>query len=621
MANKPEPVINWNLGALYNGLNDPKLMADVAALERAYTDFMKYRGHVAENLDSALRDYTEIVKLSDGIFPYLYMIGSVDNENQEIKKVSSAIEERITRVSSDLAFWDIEIANMTDAQLKKWENNPTFIANKAYVDNVRKNQKYLLSESEETLLGKLSPYGVSEWDNMLDELESGLRFKIKGKECTLPQALNILMFDKNRDIRRAALVEINTKLKDSNHAFIRARALNVLAGEKNTLDQIRGYTHIMQAKNIENNLSDDAVNALHTAVQTHGVKQAQRYYNIVAKMMGVRKLNWSDRTTNPATSKKEFISWDAAKQIVLDGYAKFSPTMYKYAIKMFDENRIDANVKPGKSHGAYSYSFVTPTGPQSYIMMNMQNDDNSVSTLAHELGHSIHGYLAMNKQAPLVVDAPTAYCETASIFGEMLTFQSLLGKSNDEQKISLLMKKSLDWINTVVRQIDFSEFEKWLHTKRKDGKVSLDEIATAYKNISKKSYGNKFDYKNMEYMWSYIGHFMRPFYVYSYAFGELFVQSLYAHKDTVPDFEKKFIAMLESGGTKSAVELMAPFGLNPNDPEFWKRGIDVSITKWLDNVEKLLQNTHQKSKVTTAQQKMANAQKQIARTTVQNKKR
>ncbi|MDR0804100.1 MAG: M3 family oligoendopeptidase [Rickettsiales bacterium] len=581
----------WDLSTLYSSIDDPQIETDVARLEKLCADFMAFRGNLQTRLPEALTAMIEIDKISSPIGAYLYMRSSTDTQNQDIKKIMSATDERLSRASAAMAFFDIEVADMTDADYQKLLKNPIVARHKSLLDDIRKNKKYQLSEKEEILLSRLSPFGGGEWDDAVDEFEAGLDFDFRGKKYKLAEILEIMHYSENRDERRAAMKLVNATLKDSRFSWLKTRALNLVVGKKNTMDEIRGFTHAMQSRNLSNNLDDAVVDALHTAVREHGAPQLQRYFAIMQKFLGAEKLSWADRNANLPFDENGYVAWPDMQKTVMESYAAFSPAMAEIAQAMFDQRRLDAPNYPGKSNGAYSYTIIGRDGsPQSFIMLNSMGTTRDTMTLAHEMGHSVHGILAGRKQSPLTFGAPMAYAETASIFGEMLTFENILNHTaGDREKFILLMGKSKDWINTVSRQISFSLFEQRVHAARKDGKLAPADMNKIWVDVSREFYGDAFDYGDMDELWSYVGHFMRPFYVYSYAFGELFVQSLFAQKDKIPDFEKKYIEMLESGGTKNAVELMAPFGLDPRDPEFWNRGIDASITKWLDAATDIMQ--------------------------------
>ena len=592
----------WDLSALYKSLDDEKIAVDIEQVEsmaRAFPE--RYKGQLNTKLELALRDIIVMEEISEAMFAYLYLMSSRDADNEKIKQKMSVASERIAVAMAGMAFFDIELGAMPeDVYLAQVEKSPILLQHKPYLDKIRQNAKYNLSEAEETLLTKISPFTSSEWDDMMDEMETKLRFRLPvfgglwHKTYNMSEILNIANASHSAKLRKRALDELNRELERSNYLNLRVRALNLLVGEKNMLDTERGFEYPMQARNISNNLDKDTVDALHKTVLEYGSVQGKRYYKILKKLLGKDVLEWADRNAPLPFESKAYYSWDDCVKTVLSAYKKFSPRLEALIEDSFANHRVDAPVYAGKTSGAYNYTIVAEGGKVlTYTFLNYMGTVRDVMTLAHELGHSVHGQLAGAKQGVLQTQAPMAYAETASIFGEMLTFEYMLEQIKDKrERLALLLMKANDWINSVNRQISFSFFEQEVHNKRKNGKLTTKDFNDIWVKVSKDMYGEDgelFRYRNMENLWCYVGHFMRPFYVYAYAFGELFTQSLFAVKTRTPrEFERLYIEMLESGSTKNAVELMAPFGLDPRKSDFWRQGIDVSIKKWLDEAEKIM---------------------------------
>ena len=594
---KDEKLLNtrWDLTPLYKSINDSQISKDIKEVETISQAFpIKYKGKLNTKLHDALVDIIKIDEITTTMFAYFYLMGSRDAENQEIKKQTSLATEKISIALANLTFFDIELGAISkESYEKQLKESPLLKKHKPYMDKIRKNAKYQLSESVETILTKVSPFMSSEWDDMMDEMETKLEFKLGRKKYNLSEIIHISNTAHNSKSRKKALDELNKVLETSNYANLRTRALNLTIGEKNLMDNERGFKHPMSARNISNNLDDKTVDALHTAVAKYGSEQGKRYYKILKKLLKKKSLNWSDRNAPLPFESKAYYSWDKCVETVISAYEKFSPTLANLIKDSFKNNRIDAPVYKGKTSGAYNYTMVAKGGKvYTWTFLNYLGTTRDVMTLAHELGHSVHGQLAGEKQGTLQAQAPMAYAETASIFGEMLTFEYMLENIKDKkEKLVLLLSKANDWINSVNRQISFSFFEQIIHKQRKSGKLTSSDFNNAWLKVSKDMYGKDgeiFNYDNIENLWSYVGHFMRPFYVYAYSFGELFTQSLFAIKEKTENFEKLYIDMLSSGSTKDAVSLMKPFGLNPNDSKFWKQGIDVSIKKWLDEAEILI---------------------------------
>ena len=588
--------IRWDLTPFYKSIHDVKIKTDIEKVKTLSNKIIKdYKGKLNNSLENALETLIEIDEITSKIFAYFYLMSSRDADNQEIKKQMSKATEELSKSLSLLSIFEIELAKMDKVDYENQvKNSPLLKKHKPYMDKIRNNAKHLLDEKVEMILSKMSPFGVSEWDDMMDEEETKLVFKLGRKKYNLSEILHITNSSHKAKKREKALTEINNVLASSGYQNHRTRALNVVMGKKNLMDEERGFKHILDSRNIDNNLDDKTVEALHNAVLKYGSVQGKRYYNILKKLLKKKILLWSDRNAPIPFESKTYINWDKCVEIVLNSYENFSPTLADLIRDSFKNNRIDAPVYKGKTSGAYNYTVVSNGGRvYTWTFLNYMGSVRDVMTLAHELGHSVHGQLAGEAQGTLQAQAPMAYAETASIFGEMLTFEYLLSTiKNKKEKLALLLSKANDWLNSVNRQISFSLFEQKAHTKRKNGKLSTEDFNNIWLDVTKQMYGREgeiFTYKNMENLWSYVGHFMRPFYVYAYSFGELFTQSLFAVKNDNPkNFEKLYLDMLKSGSTKNAVSLMKPFGLDPRKPDFWKKGIDISIKKWLDEAEKLM---------------------------------
>ncbi len=586
----------WDLSPIYKSITDKNIKKDIESVEKFCENFpKKYKGKLNKNLEPALNDIILLDEVSSTLFAYFYLLSSRDAKNEEVKKITSLASEKLSVAFSKLAFFDIEVAKISDKDYKsQLEKSDVLKKHKPYLDKIRRLSKYQLTEEVETILTKISPFTSPEWDDMLDEIETKLEFKLGRKKHTLSEIIHIANTSHSSKIRYKAMIELNRVLQTSNYKSLRSRALNLVIGEKALIDKERGFKHPLEARNISNNLDDETVKALHEAVLKYGSREGKRYYNIIRKLLKKKTLLWSDRNAPLPFENKTYISWDKCKEIILNAYGDFSPTLQTLIEDTIQNNRIDAPTYDGKTSGAYNYTTITKGGkPYTWVFLNYMGNIRDVMTVAHELGHAVHGLLAGKKQGALQAQAPMAYAETASIFGEMLTFEYLMKNTkNKKERLALLLSKANDWLNSVNRQISFSYFEIKAHEKRKQGKLTTNDFDDIWLSVSKDMYGKDgeiFNYDNMENLWSYVSHFMRPFYVYAYSFGELFTQSLFAIKGKNKEkFEKLYLEMLQSGSTKDAVSLMKPFGLNPKDAKFWKQGIDISIKKWLDEAEKLI---------------------------------
>ena len=550
-----------------------------------------YKGNLATQLGDAVAAMREIDKLSSQLFAVLYFFKSQNTSDQNVQRAMGQISEAFATLTANyLQFFEHEVAKLNQADYdRQVAAHPVAKHHKPMLDRIRKEAKYMLDEPIERALSLRSPFGPSEWDEYFDEVEASLRFNFGGKKLTIIEILNILSEDRDPAVRRRALKSLNKEL-GKGLAPVMARAYNVTMGKKLVEDRERGYAHPMAARNIGNMVSDEVVDALHKAVSTEGAALAQRYYKLMAKWLGKKKLSWADRNAKVPLADDRLIPWDECKKTVIAAYSAFSPTLGKLVAEQLNSTRVDAPSYPGKESGAYNYSIETTKGVRSYTLLNYNGSARDVATTAHELGHGVHGLLAGAAQGAMMMQAPMAYAETASIFGEMLTFNYQMSQAkNDREKLALLGKMS-DFLNSVCRQISFSNFEQKCFAARAEGKLTVEQFNQIWADVTTEMYGAEgdvFTYGDTDHLWCYVSHFLRPFYVYAYAFGELLTQSLYAYKDQVPNFEEKYLDLLRAGGTKDAVELLKPFGLDPTDPNFWVQGIRASMGQWMDEAEKL----------------------------------
>ena len=588
--------VRWNLDDLYAGLDDPTIDADLARLvELAERFSANHAGKLATTLGAALEAQAEIQCLADKLSIYLFLRRSTDAGNQQIQQRLGQVQETWSRAHADhLTFFDHELVAIDDATYAAvLERDAVAARHRPLLDHIRANRRYLLAENVERALTLRDPFGPSEWSDYLDEIESELRFRLDDRDLTLPEILHVVSNDRDAKRRAAALATFSWGLREQRFDRLMARSLNVVLGAKSVEDRERGYANPMSARNIGNRVDDDTVAALHDAVAKHGAAQARRYYRLLAAHLGKPTLAWSDRNAPLPYASEQVVPWRDCVDSVLSAYASFSPTLSGLVARMLERKWVDAPPYPGKTGGAFNYAVLLPNGEaRAYNFLNYLGSPRDIMTVAHEAGHGVHGMLAAQRQGALMFRAPMVYAETASIFGEMTTFRYLLDRTqSDEQKLSLLMEKSADHINTVVRQISFSNFERKVHDARRRSKLTVDDFSRTWLEVTHAFYGppgDLFTYEHVDNLWSYVSHFLRPFYVYAYAFGELFTQSLFARrKEFGSDFEPMYLDLLRAGGTRSAVELMAPFGLDPREPSFWQRGIEASIASWLDEAEAL----------------------------------
>ncbi|MBM3515536.1 MAG: M3 family oligoendopeptidase, partial [Alphaproteobacteria bacterium] len=405
------------------------------------------------------------------------------------------------------------------------------------------------------------------------------------RKKTLTEALHELS-EGEAALRRTAAKGIGAALADKAQMF--ALITNTLAKDKATEDDWRKFKRPVSSRNLGNLVEDDVVDALVAAVKNSYAATSHRYYMLKARWLGKDKLDYWDRNAPLPKAEDRKIPWSEARATVLDAYAAFHPPMADVALMFFDKRWIDAPARPGKASGAFSHPTVPSAHP--YVLLNYLGSPRDVMTLAHELGHGVHQVLAA-KQGALIANTPLTLAETASVFGEMLTFQALLAtEKRPLERRALLAGKVEDMLNTVVRQIAFHEFERHVHDERKAGELSIERLNEIWLKNQSESLGPAFRFDDeYKWYWTYISHFLHaPFYVYAYAFGDCLVNSLYnVHASgAVPNFQQKYMEMLASGGRLRHKELLAPFGLDATDASFWSRGMTM-VSQLIDQLEGL----------------------------------
>ncbi len=591
--------VRWDLICLYNGPDDPQIVKDTKKLvEMMKTFYSAYKGKLKRKLGPALRDYCEITMLVAKPAHYFMLAQSVNVNDDVIKAKSAEFDRIIDAAQGDyLSFFYLELADLSRAAIQKAaKRDPLVKSLRSWLDQVQAVKSHLLVEAVEAALQKRDAFGPSAWSDFYHEMEDMLAFDFDGKKHTLEELQHIITNHNLSEVRARALKCLNDRLKG---AFARysAQTLNMIIGAKAIEDAERGYNHPMSEENGENGLSDETVEALHRAVKKYGAPLAQRYYRLKAALMGVPVLNWSDRNAAvrfDGIDDSRIIAFDQAVNLVLAAYESFSPTLASLIREMVAQKRIDAASLPGKESGAYNCSVVLPGGqPITFTLMTYLGSPDDVITLAHELGHGVHGLLAGHAQPVLLAHMSTAYDETASTFGEIITFnhfkEKIVQTGDKKALLKLLTAKIEDTLNTVVRQIAFSNFERHIHGTRK--RLSVEEFCRFWLETIQEMYGPEggvFTYQDADHLWTYIDHFQRPFYVYSYAFCELLTHSLYARRQTLGNkFEPLYLDLLRAGNSRGITEMLKPFGLDPDQPRFWKHGIEISLGAMIKEAEDL----------------------------------
>jgi len=578
----------WDLSDLYKAEDDPELNKDLDLLRKACSNFAEdYQGKLdklgAMGLLDAVERYQAIEVVAGKLMSFAGLRYYQLTTDAQRTKFMSDMQDKVTKLTTPLVFYGLEFNRISGDRIASLLSEDSGLARyKPVFDRMRAMKPYQLSDELEKFLHDQSVVGASAWNRLFDETVASLTFQIKGEELPLEAATNKLS-DKNRDMREAAAREIARVLKENTSLF--ARVHNTLAKEKEVEDQWRKMPTPQTGRHLSNHVETEVVQALRDAVVSAYPKLSHRYYSLKAKWMGLEKMQIWDRNAPLPIEDDKLIDWTTAQDMVLSAYSEFAPKMAEIAEQFFTKGWIDAAVKPGKAPGAFAHPTVTTVHP--YIMLNYLGKQRDVMTLAHELGHGVHQVLAAN-QGELLSSTPLTLAETASVFGEMLTFRKLLAatKTQKERKV-LLAGKVEDMINTVVRQIAFYDFECKLHAARAEGEMTPAQINQIWMSVQGESLGPIFEFMDgYETFWSYIPHFVHsPFYVYAYAFGDGLVNALYAvYEEGDPEFQSKYFDMLSAGGSKHHKELLAPFGLDASDPAFWDKGLNV-ISGMIDELE------------------------------------
>ncbi|MEH6647438.1 M3 family oligoendopeptidase [Sulfitobacter sp.] len=578
---------DWNLDDLYTGEDATELKRDLDWLEQACASFATdYEDKLATLdaaglLDCVLRN-EKINQIAGRIMSYAGLRYYQLTTDSGRAKFMSDMQEKITNFTTPLVFFTLELNRLEDAHLDALlAENADLARYKPVFDRIRAMKPYQLSDEMEKFLHDLGVVGDA-WERLFDETIAGLKFDVNGETLGIEGTLNLLT-DPDRDTREAGARELAEVFGENVKTF--ARVHNTQAKEKEIMDRWRGMETAQTGRHLSNQVEPEVVEALRNAVVKAYPKLSHRYYALKKKWLGLDKMQVWDRNAPLPMEDPKIVDWPTAEKIVMDAYSAFDPRMGELAEPFFRKGWIDAGVKPGKAPGAFAHPTVTDVHP--YVMLNYLGKPRDVMTLAHELGHGVHQVLAAG-QGEMLSSTPLTLAETASVFGEMLTFRKMLenAKSKAERKV-LLAGKVEDMINTVVRQIAFYDFECKLHAARRGGELTPDDINALWMSVQAESLGPEFEFiDGYETFWAYIPHFIHsPFYVYAYAFGDGLVNALYAvYAEGAEGFEDKYFDMLKAGGSKHHKELLAPFGLDASDPAFWDKGLSM-ISGFIDELE------------------------------------
>lgn len=580
----------WDLSDLYQGIDDSKINADLSKFEQDSQAFAeKYKGRIAklsaDDFATALKEYEDLSILGSlpGEYAYLNMVTQM--KNKDAMAFYQNTSEKLTDASKPTIFFTLEINQLPDSQIEEWLENPNVAAYKPWLERIRRFKKHELPEAIEEVFLEKSVTSSSAWVRLYEEHSSRLTYTIDGKTYNDAEMSKLLQ-DKDSQVREKAGKELNRVSKENAPLF--SFIYNMVIKDKSIEDNKRGYKTPISERNMVENVKNETVATLAQTVKDHYKNISHRFYKLKAKWLGVEKMQYWDRNAPLPFSTDLQYSWDEAVQTVLDAYKEFSPKLYETALPFFENAWIDVPPRDGKRSGAFAAGVSTTLHP--YLLLNFVGKQNDVLTLAHELGHGCHMRLRQ-KNGELNETSRMTSEEVASVFGEMITFQSLLKKTEDDKvKLCLIASKVNDMINTAFRQIAFHFFETQAHEERKKGELSSDRLAEIWVEVQKDVLGPSVVVdENSAYIWAQVGHFFfLPFYVYAYSFADCLVNSLYkvSQEGTVKDFPDKYMEMLAQTPYLEYDKLFAPFGLKPSSPDFWNKGLSL-ISDYIDELERL----------------------------------
>jgi oligoendopeptidase F len=584
----------WRLTDLYESMASPRFAADLERAEREAKAFQeRWRGKLAaiaaspeagDTLAEAVRGYEALQDLIGRVMSYASLLYASDTSDAARAKFYGDAQERVTALAGDLLFFELELNRLDDGALKAAMAAPPLAHYRPWLEDIRKEKPHQLADDLEQVFLEKSVPGAAAWNRLFDETMASLRFDVDGERLTLEPTLARLQ-DPDATKRETAAKALAATLGANLRLF--TLITNTLAKDKEISDRWRKFPDVASSRHLANRVEPEVVEALVAAVTSAYPRLSHRYYAMKARWFGKERLPYWDRNAPLPDAAPRLYTWERARDTVLTAYSGFSPRMADIARKFFDEGWIDAPVRPGKAPGAFAH----PTTPSAhpYVLVNFMGKARDVTTLAHELGHGVHQVLAAPNGA-LMAPTPLTLAETASVFGEMLTFRAMLpGVTDPAERKAMLAGKVEDMLNTVVRQIAFYTFERRVHLERRKGELTAEKIGEFWLGVQSESLGPAIELKEgYETFWTYIGHFIHsPFYVYAYAFGDCLVNSLYGvYERSSEGFAERYLAMLAAGGSKSYDELLAPFGLNAKDPAFWSIGLSV-IERMIGELEAL----------------------------------
>ncbi len=588
MNNKKLPA--WDLSELYHDIDDPKINADLEKYERFCKNFArKYKGKFGQmsgaEIGKILHEYEKAVSSAGKIGGFAYLNMVTQMKNQKAVAFYQSVSEKLTDYGKPLVFLSLEINSLPDKKISEWLKDKKAATYRPWLERVRRFKKYELSEPVEEVLLEKSITSSSAWVRLYEETSSKLVYTVNGKNYNDAE-ISKLLLDKDAELRHAAGREINRVAKENADLF--TFIYNMIIKDKAIEDEKRGFKTPVSSRNMSENVSDKTVDALAESVRNSYAEIAHRFYKLKAKWLKMKKISYWDRNAPLPFSKDIEYSWDDTVKLVLEAYNQFSPKLYNIAKDFFSHNWIDVPPRDGKRSGAFCAPVCADSHP--YLLLNFAGKQNDVLTLAHELGHGCH-HQTRTKNGELNEYSRMTTEEVASVFGEMITFQSMVKKLPDnEQKLALIASKVSDMINTAIRQIAFHFFETRAHAERRNGELSTERLNQIWQEEMRASLGKYVDVSDdSAYIWSQVGHFFfLPFYVYAYSFADCLVNSLYqvSQEGKVKNFPDKYMEMLSKTAITDYKTLLSPFGLNPEKPDFWHKGLQL-ISSYIDELERL----------------------------------
>jgi oligoendopeptidase F len=572
----------WNLADLYPSPTAPEIARDLKAaadearrIKEAYHGKLVGLGSDGAALALAIEEFERFVELMGRLGSYAGLYYAGNQADPERAKFYGDISEKLTAISTEIIFFDLELNQIDEAAMAKALQNKRLARYKPWIDNIRKEKPYQLEEKIERLFHEKGQTSSGAFNRLFNETIAALRFPVAGEPEPLPLELTLNLLSNPDEKKRGAAAEALAKVfKDNVRLF--TLITNTLSKDKEISDRWRGFKDVAEARHLANQVEAEVVDALVSSVRAAYPRLSHRYYAMKAKWLGKERLSHWDRNAPLPERPERTFAWNDAQRLVLGAYHDFAPEMSAVAEEFFDKRWIDAPARPGKAPGAFAAATVPSVHP--YVLLNYLGKPRDVMTLAHELGHGVHQMLA-RPQGALLAPTPLTLAETASVFGEMLTFKALLKETHEpKERKALIAGKVEDMLNTVVRQVAFYTFERKLHEARRQGELMPDQLGAIWLETQSESLGPAIELKpGYEVFWAYVPHFIHsPFYVYAYAFGDCLVNSLYGLYDEAhPGFVNKYFDMLKAGGSKHHSELLAPFGLDASKPEFWNKGLKV----------------------------------------------